>query len=81
MDEAVAKAQEIRGWMELEELLWLNQTAKNMDSIVELGCFCGRSTYALLSGCMEHNAGHPNGTVYAVDCHWCGTMYPFYDGA
>ena len=73
MVEAVVKAQEIRGWMSEEELLWLFGTARKMNSIVELGCFCGRSTYVLCAGCA--------GTVYAADCHWCGTMHPFETGA
>lgn len=73
MVEPITKAKEIQGWMSEEELLWLFGTARKMNSIVELGCFKGRSTYALLSGC--------SGPVYAVDCHWCGTMHPFEDGA
>jgi len=54
----------IPGWMGLEELVWLYEKAKKMDSIVEVGCWMGRSTHALLSGC--------NGTVYAVD-HFKGS--------
>jgi hypothetical protein len=59
--------------MDLPELAWLHETANGVNSIVELGCFRGRSTYVLLAGCP--------GKVYAVDCHWCGTMYPFHDAA
>jgi len=73
----VEMAQGILGWMDPAELEWLYEVAKRMDSIVELGCHRGRSTYVLCAGCQGHNAGHPDGQVYAVDCHWCGTMYPF----
>ena len=55
---------EIQGWMSEDELAWLFDTAKSMLTIVEVGCWKGRSTYALLSGCP--------GTVYAVD-HWKGS--------
>jgi hypothetical protein len=46
------------------ELNWLYKTAKEMQSIVEVGCWRGRSTYALCSGCP--------GWVYAVD-HFKGS--------
>jgi len=55
---------DIKGWMSPKELQWLYEQARNMDSIVEIGCWHGRSTHALLSGC--------RGTVYAVD-HWQGS--------
>jgi hypothetical protein len=50
---------EIKGWMTRMELNWLYDTAKTMDSIVEIGSWMGRSTHALLSGC--------SGSVTAVD--------------
>lgn len=49
----------IPGWMTEPELEWLYQTATRMNSIVEIGCYQGRSTLALLKGC--------KGPVYAVD--------------
>ena len=49
----------IPGWMSEPELQWLFDTASKMDSVVELGCYQGRSTFALLQGC--------KGPVYAVD--------------
>lgn len=69
MENPVKRAESILGWMEPDELAWLYETAQSMDSIVELGCFRGRSTYVLCAGC--------RGKVYAVDCHYCGTMWPF----
>ena len=47
------------------DLLTLFQWAGECESIVELGCWRGRSTHALLSGC--------KGKVYAVD-HWLGSV-------
>lgn len=47
-----------------DELEWLYQTASRMSSIIEVGCWRGKSTHALLSGCL--------GPVYAVD-HWKGS--------
>jgi len=51
--------QGIDGWMRFEELEFLYETAKIMDSICEMGSWKGRSTHALLSGC--------KGEVTAVD--------------
>lgn len=55
----------IEGWMSVPELQWLNATAKTMRSITEIGCWKGRSTFALCSGC--------DGPVYAVD-HFRGSV-------
>lgn len=55
----------IEGWMSEEELLWLFETAKNYQKIVEIGSFKGRSAHALLSG--------TSGTVTCIDnweLHW-----------
>jgi len=49
----------IPGWMDESELQWLFDTASQMSSVVEIGCYQGRSTFALLQGC--------KGPVYAVD--------------
>jgi hypothetical protein len=57
-------ALEIPGWMTDEELHWLAETAKEMESIVEIGSWKGRSTQVLLEGCP--------GTVWAVD-HFKGS--------
>ncbi len=54
----------IDGWMEQRELEFLNEQAKQMESIVEIGSWKGRSTKALLDGCP--------GTVTAID-HWKGS--------
>jgi len=42
-----------------DELQWLYNAAIGMESVVEIGSFHGRSTYALLKAC--------NGVVYSVD--------------
>ena len=52
-------ALDIPGWMSPAELQWLESTASRMSSVAELGCYLGRSTFALCSGC--------KGTVYAID--------------
>lgn len=49
----------IQGWMSLTELKFLYEQAKKAKSILEIGSWKGRSTYALLSGC--------KGMVTAVD--------------
>lgn len=54
----------IDGWMAGEELLWLYGKAQEAKSIIEIGCWKGRSTHALLSGC--------KGPVFAVD-HFKGS--------
>ena len=56
---------EIQGWMGLEECNWLYHKAQEMEFVVEVGCWLGRSTHALLSGC--------SGKVVAVD-HWKGSV-------
>lgn len=59
-------ADEIEGWMTGAELEWLRITAERMSSVVEIGCWKGRSTFALLSGC--------RGPITAVD-HWLGSEH------
>lgn len=59
----VVNALGVDGWMSMEELEWLNNSARYMDAVVEIGSFKGRATTALLEGCKGH--------VYAVD-HWLG---------
>jgi len=49
----------IPGWMDENELQWLHETANGMASVVEIGCYQGRSTFALLQGCP--------GPVFAID--------------
>jgi len=54
---------EIEGWMGWNELQWLHDRAKEMNAIVEVGSWKGRSTHALLA------TGRP---VIAVD-HFKGS--------
>ena len=54
----------IEGWMNSLELLILNNLARKVTSVVEIGSWKGRSTHALCSGC--------KGIVYAVD-HFQGS--------
>lgn len=56
--------QGIDGWMTAVELDFLFRSAKEMNSILEIGSWKGRSTHALLSGCP--------GMVQAVD-HFKGS--------
>lgn len=55
----------IQGWMTENELRWLEDAARRMDSVAEIGCWKGRSTYSLAEQCP--------GIVYAVD-HWQGSI-------
>lgn len=52
-------ASPIDGWMDIDELEWLYDTAQGMETVVEIGAWEGRSTIALLEAC--------RGTVFAVD--------------
>ena len=38
---------DIEGWMREKELIWLSKEAKKCKLIVEVGTWCGRSTYAM----------------------------------
>jgi len=65
----------IWGWMSPAELTWLGEQAARMDSIVEVGCLHGRSSFALLTAC--------TGTVYCID-PWddpAGHAYPSFMGS
>ena len=55
----ISKSIGIRGWMSENELAWLAEQATTHKSIVEIGCFAGRSTYSL--------AKHTSGEVYVID--------------
>jgi hypothetical protein len=54
----------IQGWMRECELKWLYDQSLEMNSVLEIGSWKGRSTYALCCGC--------RGEVYAVD-HFLGS--------
>ena len=57
---------DIEGWTTELELEWLEDRAKKMTSIVEIGCWKGRSAKALLEGCagkvwcVDHFKGSPD---------------------
>lgn len=55
---------EIEGWLTDLEASWLHHLASRVDSFIEVGCWKGKGTHAICSGC--------NGQVYAVD-HFNGT--------
>lgn len=59
-------ASQITGWMTRRELRWLAEQACAASTIVEVGCFHGRSTRVL--------ADHCRGVVYAVD-PWDGRYF------
>lgn len=46
-EEILAKAGTIDGWMGYDELEWLYDTAINMNNVVEIGSYRGRSSFAL----------------------------------
>jgi MMP 1-O-methyltransferase len=60
------RAKSINGWMSDLELEFLARAAKESETIVEFGCYLGRSTRAL--------ADNTKGIVYAVD-PWNGVYY------
>jgi len=43
----ISRADKIQGWMEIEELRWLAETAKMHSNICEIGSWKGRSTRAM----------------------------------
>jgi hypothetical protein len=53
------EAEQIQGWMSREELAWLSRAAFESGSVIEVGCWKGRSTYAIAKSCA--------GPVHAVD--------------
>lgn len=57
--DALKEAEQIEGWMWPQELAWLSRTASQQQSVVEIGSWKGKSTYAICSG--------TTGNVYAVD--------------
>jgi methyltransferase family protein len=57
---------DIGGWMSPEQLDWLSAQATEMQSVVEVGSFRGRSAFALLGAC--------DGPVYCID-PWPGPRY------
>lgn len=62
----IEPALSIDGWMSDRELYWLAQKAMMNNTIIESGCYKGRSTKVLVYHCKGH--------VYAVD-PWNGPYY------
>lgn len=62
----ILRAQKIDGWMMNRELEWLAERASLFESIIEVGCFLGRSTRAM--------ADNTSGMIYAVD-PWDANIY------
>jgi predicted O-methyltransferase YrrM len=63
-DLAVSTALGIQGWMTPEELSWLYDRASEVESVIEVGAWKGRTSYVLASACP--------GTVLCID-HWLGS--------
>lgn len=64
MPEWLQAALDTPGWMDESELRWLHAQAAHARNAVEIGCWLGRSTIALASGC--------RGEVWTVD-HFQGS--------
>jgi predicted O-methyltransferase YrrM len=65
MEEQLYYDNDIGGWMTQQEMIYLLNAAKKMESIVEIGSWKGKSTHALLTGCKR-------GIVHAID-HFKGS--------
>lgn len=66
----IRKALQIHGWMTENELKWLANRANETKTIIEVGCYEGRSTRAL--------ADNTSGIIHAVD-PWNGKQQ-YYGG-
>jgi len=51
VQDTVYAGNDIDGWMNDQELQWLYNHARHMDSVAEIGSFKGRSAHALASAC------------------------------
>lgn len=58
------KAEKIQGWMNRGELEWLSRAAYEAGSVIEIGCWKGRTSRVLAQSC--------SGTVHCVDT-WKGS--------
>jgi len=64
-DAPIIKSMSIDGWMTQKELEWMQKMSKCMTSMVEIGCFKGRTTSLIASSCP--------GQVIAIDT-WEGSL-------
>jgi precorrin-6B methylase 2 len=75
---AIKEAKAIEGWMSQDELECLSLWASQMQSIVEIGSWKGRSTYALCMGtagrvtAVDHFHGSPDEPEHAEKLKLCG---------
>lgn len=61
------KLNDIEGWFTPEEAEWLYEQAKQAYMVLEIGCFFGRSTCALLAGLAAHPPREVQGLLTVVD--------------
>lgn len=66
--EAIKAAEKIQGWMSNEELGCLYDRASQMESVIEIGSWRGRSSYALAAALLERG-----GVLFCVD-HFRGSL-------
>lgn len=62
----ISRALKITGWMSEVELKWIAEQAKGTDTIIEIGCYQGRSTRAMVD--------NSDAMITCVD-PWKGTYY------
>lgn len=93
IEQAVERAARIQGWMSEPELRWLYAAAQRCDTVVELGSWKGRSSYALAAGvrtrlyCVDTFAGseqerdtnHAEARDGKILDQFLGNMAPFMD--
>lgn len=57
----ISKAEKIRGWMSVPELIWLAELANEAELVAEVGTFAGRSARAIGDSC--------HGILYCIDSY------------
>lgn len=60
----------IRGWMSAAELTWIAETASRSVRVLEIGCFVGRTTTAIVENLGYNRPGQElDCVIYCVDPH------------